>query len=366
MLYKLFYSLHTEFSAFNVFRYLTFRAGLAMITSFLIVMLIGPFVIRRLRAMKVGEVIREDGPEQHKTKAGTPTMGGILILVSVLVTTWLWADLKNIYIWTVTLIALGFGLIGLTDDLWKLKTKGRSHKGMSGNLKFLLQILIGLALLLLMLELNFRAGDGYNFQLWVPFFKNIHPEIGLWYLAFALIVILASSNAVNLTDGLDGLAIGPVVLAALTYTIFAYISGRADYTRYLMLAYVPGSGEICVFTGAIVGAGLGFLWFNSYPAEVFMGDVGSLSLGSGIGAAAVITKQEFALLIVGGLFVIEALSVILQVGYFKWSGGKRLFLMAPIHHHYEKKGWAEPKIIVRFWIIQIILALFALSTMKLR
>ncbi len=361
MLYKLFYGLHDSYVGFGVFRYLTFRAGISMISSFLIVVLLGPWVIRRLREWKVGEVIRPDGPEGHKTKAGTPTMGGILMLVSILLTTFLWADLKNIYIWTVSLITLGFGLIGLWDDLWKLKTKGQVHKGMPGNLKFALEILVGLGVILLMVHLN-----GYDFRLWAPFFKNVRPDIGYLYLPFALIVVLAASNAVNLTDGLDGLAVGPVVVVALTYTIFAYISGRADFTKYLMLAYVPGSGEICVFTGSIVGAGLGFLWFNAHPAEVFMGDVGSLALGSGIGAAAVITKQELALLIVGGLFVAEALSVILQVGYFKWSGGKRIFLMAPLHHHFEKKGWAEPKIIVRFWIIQIILALFALSTMKLR
>jgi len=360
MLYKLLYSLHTHHIIFNVFRYLTFRTGLAMVTSFVIVVLLGPPLIRWLKEKGIGEVIRTDGPEAHRAKAGTPTMGGILILASLLITTWLWADPKNIYIWTVSIISLSFGLIGLIDDIWKLKSQGKARKGMPGKLKLALQIVFGFGALSLMVWLN-----GYDFRLWVPFFKNIHPEIGFWYLLFALLVVVASSNAVNLTDGLDGLAIGPVVIVAGTYTIFAYISGRADYTEYLRLAYIPGSGELCVFTGSIVGAGLGFLWFNSYPAEVFMGDVGSLSLGSGIGAVAVITKQEFALLIVGGLFVLEALSVILQVGFYKWKR-KRVFLMAPIHHHFEKKGWAEPKIIVRFWIIQIILALFALSTIKLR
>lgn len=362
MLYQILYGLHSYINAFNVFRYLTFRIGISMLTSFLIVVLLGPYVIKRLRSLKIGEVIREDGPEAHKRKAGTPTMGGILILGSILITTFLWAKISNIYIITASLLTLGFGLIGLTDDIWKLKSAGKAHKGMPGKLKFLLEILVGLCVLVLMVYLN-----GYDFRLWVPFFKNVHPEIGLWaYLGFAMLVVLGSSNAVNLSDGLDGLAIAPVVVVALTYTIFAYISGRTDYTQYLALPYVAGSSEICIFTSAIVGAGLGFLWFNSYPAEVFMGDVGSLSLGSGIAAAAIITKQEFALLIVGGLFVVEALSVILQVGYFKWTHGKRIFLMAPIHHHFEKKGWAEPKIIVRFWIVQIILALLALSTLKLR
>ena len=360
MLYKLLYHFHTEHIIFNVFRYITFRTGLAMLTSFLIVVLFGNWTIKKLRQVGAGEVIREDGPSEHKSKAGTPTMGGILLLVSILITTWLWAEVSNIYIWTVSLVFLGFGIIGLIDDVWKLKTRGKSHKGMTGKVKLLLQIFIGLSVLILMVRLN-----GYDFRLWTPFFKDINPDIGVWYLLFALVVILGASNAVNLTDGLDGLAIGPVVVVALTYTVFAYIGGRSDYTEYLRLAYVPGAGELCIFTGAMAGAGLGFLWFNSYPAEVFMGDVGSLSLGSGIGAVAVICKQEFALLIVGGLFVLEAISVILQVGSYKLTR-KRIFLMAPIHHHFEKLGWKEPKIIVRFWIIQIILALFALSTIKLR
>jgi phospho-N-acetylmuramoyl-pentapeptide-transferase len=360
MLFKLFYGLHIYYSGFNLFRYITFRTGLAVVTSFLIVVALGPWLIEQLKRMSIQEVIRSDGPEQHKTKAGTPTMGGILILGAMLVTTWLWAEPNNIYIWTVTLLCLGFGIIGLIDDVSKLKSKGKSHKGMSGKLKFLLQIVIGLAVILLMVRLN-----GYDLKFWVPFFKNIRPDIGLWYIPFALLVVVAASNAVNLTDGLDGLATGPVVVVAATYTVFAYISGRVDYTQYLNLPYVAGSSELCIFTGSIVGAGMGFLWFNSYPASVFMGDVGSLSLGSGIGAVAVITKQELALLIVGGIFVVEALSVILQVGFFKWKK-QRIFLMAPIHHHFEKKGWPEPKVIVRFWIVQIILALVALSTIKLR
>lgn len=360
MLYQLLYSLHEQYVGFGLFRYITFRTGLAVATSFLIVVLAGPWTIAWLRRMSFREVIRVDGPEQHKSKAGTPTMGGILILGSMLITTWLWADVKNIYIWAVSGVCLGFGLIGLYDDFAKLKSEGKLHKGMSGKLKFILQCAVGAILLFLMFRLN-----GYDFRLWVPFFKNIHPEIGLLYLPFALIVLVAASNAVNLTDGLDGLAIVPVVIVAMTFTVFAYISGRVDYTQYLLLPYVHGSSELCIFTGAIVGAGLGFLWFNSYPATVFMGDVGSLSLGSGIGAVAVITKQEFALLIVGGLFVIEALSVILQVGFFKWKK-QRIFLMAPIHHHFEKKGWAEPKIIIRFWIVQVIFALLALATIKLR
>ena len=360
MLYKFLYGLHREFIGFGVFRYITFRTGLAIATSFLLVVLLGPWLINLLRRKSIGEVIRTDGPEQHQRKAGTPTMGGILILGAMLISTWLWADPKNIYIWTVSLLCLGFGMIGLWDDLSKLKDAGKAHKGMSGSLKLLLQVVFGLTVLLLMVRLN-----GYDFRLWIPFFKNLHPQIGMLYIPFALLVVVAASNAVNLTDGLDGLAIAPVVIVAATYTLFAYISGRVDYSQYLLLPYVHGSSELCIFTGSIVGAGLGFLWFNSYPASVFMGDVGSLALGSGIGAVAVVTKQEFVLLIVGGLFVAEALSVILQVGFYKWKK-QRIFLMAPLHHHFEKKGWPEPKIIVRFWIMQIIFALLALATIKLR
>lgn len=358
MLYHLLYSFSDYHIIFNVFKYITFRIGLSTVTAFLVCVLLGPWLIRRLKQLKVGQVIREDGPETHYEKAGTPTMGGLLIVGAILVATLLWSDLYNNYVWAAAIVTIGFGLVGFIDDYLKLKRK--NSKGLSVRMKLALQTAFGLIAIVFMFSCT-----EYDFQLSVPFFKKVVPDLGLFYILFALIVIVGSSNAVNLTDGLDGLAIGPVAIVAATFTIFAYIAGRIDFTEYLRLPYVPGAGEMGVFCGAIFGASLGFLWFNSYPAQVFMGDVGALSLGSGIGLAAVITKQELVLLIVGGIFVAEALSVIIQVFFFKWKK-KRIFLMAPVHHHFEQKGWAEPKIIVRFWIIQIIFSLIAISTIKLR
>jgi phospho-N-acetylmuramoyl-pentapeptide-transferase len=358
MLYHILYSFADVSIFFNVFRYITFRIGLATVTAFLISVIIGPWLIRKLTRMKVGQVIRDDGPETHMTKAGTPTMGGILIVLAILIATISWADLKNCYVWTAVIITASYGLVGLLDDYLKLKRK--NSKGLPARMKLLFQFFFGASALLFMFSLS-----DYDLRLSVPFFKKFTPYLGWLYIIFALVVIMGSSNAVNLTDGLDGLAIGPVAIVGATFALMCYIAGRADFTEYLKLPFVTGAGELSIFCGAIFGASLGFLWFNSYPAQVFMGDVGALSLGSGIGLAAVITKHELVLLIVGGIFVAEAVSVILQVGYYKWKK-KRIFLMAPFHHHLEKKGWPEPKIIVRFWIVQIILSLFAIATLKLR
>ncbi|MEJ2158010.1 MAG: phospho-N-acetylmuramoyl-pentapeptide-transferase [Desulfobacteraceae bacterium] len=359
MIYLLLYPMHTTISAFNVFRYITFRTIYASLTAFFICFLFGPWFIRKLQYMQVGQYIREDGPQTHHQKAGTPTMGGTLIIFSVALSTILWADLSNFFVWIVMMVLLGFGAIGFMDDYLML-VKKRS-KGLTGKGKILLQTVLALVTgFLVILSPNFTT------QISVPFFKQIAPDLGGWYVVFAALVIVGASNAVNLTDGLDGLAIGPVIIAAVTYMIFAYVCGHVKIAEYLQINYVAGSGEITVFCGALAGAGLGFLWFNAYPAQVFMGDVGSLSLGGSLGTVAVITKQEILLALVGGLFVIEALSVIFQVGYFKMTKGKRIFKMAPLHHHFELKGWPEPKVIVRFWIIAIALALVSMSTLKLR
>jgi len=359
MFYHLLYPLHTSFSVFNVFRYITFRTIYASLTAFLICFIFGPWVIRRLSELQVGQYIREDGPEAHHKKAGTPTMGGTLILFSIVLSTLLWCNLTNFYVWIVLMVVVGYGLIGFIDD-YLMQIKKR-NKGLTVRGKFLMQV--GLALttgILLYLSPDF------NTRVTIPFIKNISPDLGVGYVLFAVVVIVGTSNAVNLTDGLDGLAIGPVIIAAVAYMIFAYVAGHVKIADYLQISYVPGSGEVTVFCGAMAGAGMGFLWFNAYPAQVFMGDVGSLSLGAALGAVAVITKQEILLVIVGGIFVIEALSVIFQVGFFKMTHGRRIFRMAPLHHHFELKGWPEPKVIVRFWIIAIALALISMSTLKLR
>ncbi len=359
MLYYLLYPLHTTISAFNVFRYITFRTIYAGLTAFLICFFLGPWVIRKLRNMQIGQYIREDGPEAHYKKEGTPTMGGILILFSILVSTLLWANLSNYFIWIVLLVTVGFGAIGFIDD-YLMQIKKRS-KGLSARIKFSLQGIVAvLAGVLVFFHPDFSTSIS------IPFLKNISPDPGWGYILFAALVIVGTSNAVNLTDGLDGLAIGPVIVAAVTYMIFAYVSGHIKIAQYLQINYVAGSGELSVFCGAMAGAGLGFLWFNAYPAQIFMGDVGSLPIGAMLGTVAVITKQEILLVIVGGLFVVEALSVIFQVGFFKMTNGRRIFRMAPLHHHFELKGWPEPKVIVRFWIIAITLALFSISTLKLR
>jgi phospho-N-acetylmuramoyl-pentapeptide-transferase len=359
MLYHLLYPLHATISAFNVFRYITFRTIYAVLTAFLISFLLGPWVIRKLSQMQVGQYIREDGPQTHLKKAGTPTMGGALIIFAVAVSTLLWADLTNYFVWMVLIVLVGFGLIGFVDDY--LKQVIKRSKGLSGRGKLILQTLLALIVGLLVV-----LHPGFNTQVTLPFFKNISPNLGWWYILFAALVIVGASNAVNLTDGLDGLAIGPMTIAAAAYMIFAYVAGNVKVADYLGIQFVSGCGEVTVFCGAVIGAGLGFLWFNAYPAQVFMGDVGSLSLGGSLGAVAVITKQEILLVLVGGLFVMEALSVIFQVGFFKLTHGKRIFRMAPLHHHFELKGWPEPKVIVRFWIIAIALALISMSTLKLR
>ncbi len=359
MLYHLLYPLHTTFSVFNVFRYITFRTIYASLTAFLICFLLGPWMIRKLREMQIGQYIRDDGPKTHLDKAGTPTMGGTLIILSISVSILLWSDLTNFYVWITLFVLVGNGLIGFVDDYMML-VKRRS-KGLGVRGKLVLQSVIALIAGILV-----YASPDFSTTITIPFFKNVTPDLGWGYIIFAAFVIVGASNAVNLTDGLDGLAIGPVIIAATAYMIFAYVAGHVKIANYLQINYVSGSGELAIFCGAIAGAGLGFLWFNAYPAQIFMGDVGSLSLGAFLGTVAVITKQEILLVLVGGLFVIEALSVIFQVGYFKMTSGKRIFRMAPLHHHFELKGWPEPKVIVRFWIIAIALALLAMSTLKLR
>lgn len=358
MLYYLLYPLHTTYSAFNVFRYITFRAALAALMALLISFLLGPYLIRSLAAMQMGQPIREDSPASHAAKAGTPTMGGTLIILALVLSTALLADIMNLHITIALFVTAGFAVIGFIDDTLKLREK--SSRGISPRTKFLSQLAVSfVAVIVLFNQPSFSGVLG------VPFFKNIHPDLGLWYIPFAMLVIVGASNAVNLTDGLDGLAIGPVMIAAGTYALVAYVTGHLRFADYLQIPYVAGVGELTVFCAAIVASGLGFLWFNTYPAQMFMGDVGSLALGAALGIIAVMTKNEILLVIVGGVFVLEALSVIFQVASYKLRR-KRVFLMAPIHHHFELKGWPEPQIIVRFWIISIICSLFALSTLKLR
>ena len=359
MLYHLLYPLHTTFSVFNVFRYITFRTIYASLTAFFICFLLGPWMIRKLGAMQVGQYIRDDGPKTHLDKAGTPTMGGTLIIIAITVSILLWSDLTNYFVWIVLFVIIANGAIGFIDDyLMQIK---RQSKGLTVRKKLALQGIVALITSFLV-----YTSPDFSTQVTIPFFKNISPDFGWGYIIFAAFVIVGASNAVNLTDGLDGLAIGPVIIAASTYMIFAYVAGHVKIADYLQINHVIGSGEIAIFCGALAGAGLGFLWFNTYPAQIFMGDVGSLSLGASLGTIAVITKQEILLVLVGGLFVMEALSVIFQVGFFKMTHGKRIFRMAPLHHHFELKGWSEPKVIVRFWIIAIALALLAMSTLKLR
>ena len=358
MLYHLLYPLSQEYTVFNVFRYITFRSIYALLTALLISIVVGPKFIKWLRKIKFGQYIQED-VTKHQNKAGTPTMGGLLIAVSLLGSVFLWGDLSNKFLWLTIFVFLGFGLVGFVDDY--LKVVKKQNKGLSASAKFLGQTIVAVGVASMLVNM-----PGYTTELLLPFFKGVRPDLYLFYIQFALFVMVGASNAVNLTDGLDGLAIGPVVVCAACFALFVYVTGHSQLARYLQIAYIPGVGEVTVFCGAMVGAGLGFLWFNAYPAEVFMGDVGSLSLGGCLGFIAVLCKQELILVIVGGLFVIETISVILQVGYFKLSGGKRIFRMAPLHHHFELKGVPESKIIVRFWILSILLALAALSTLKLR
>ena len=359
MLYHWLYPLHEYFSAFNVFRYITFRCIGAALSAMLMVMVLGPCFIAWLQRRQIGQVVRDDGPESHYSKRGVPTMGGLLILAAVVANTLLWVDLYNPLVWIIMAVMLWFGAIGAYDDYRKIRKQ--NSKGLSAGGKLLLQGLgAGSAAALLYFM------PGFDGHLSFPFFKEIKPDLGLWYPLFALLVVVGASNAVNLTDGLDGLVTGPVVITGTVYLVFSYLAGHAVLASYLQIPHVPGAGEVAVFSGALVGACLGFLWFNTFPAQVFMGDVGSLAIGAALGMVAIITKQEFLLAIVGGIFVMEALSVMLQVGFFKLSGGKRIFLMAPFHHHFEKKGWQEPKVVVRFWIISIVLGLTAIATLKLR
>ncbi len=358
MLYHLLYPLHEFFSFFNVFRYITFRTIYAILTALLISFVLGPWLIKKLKAFQIRQVVREDVPSRHLAKNGTPTMGGSLILAAILIPTLCWSDLTNRYIWIVLLTTSGFGVLGFLDDFKKIRDK--NGIGIKARYKFPVQIAMGLVTSLVL----FYAFD-HDSRLIFPFFKKVMPDLGNWYILFAMLVIVGAANAVNLTDGLDGLAIGPVLIASGTFMLFCYLAGNYRFASYLQIPFVKGSGELTISCGALVGAGLGFLWFNTYPAQVFMGDVGSLALGAALGTIAVITKQEILLVIVGGIFVIEALSVIIQVFSYQLRK-KRVFRMAPIHHHFELKGWAEPKIIVRFWIIGIILGLVAISTLKLR
>jgi len=358
VIYNLLVPFSTDVGVLNVFRYITFRSVWALLTALILSILFGPAMIRWLRRVKCGQYIREDGP-QHQAKQGTPTMGGLMILFSVGISTILWADLSNIYVWLTLLVFTGFSAIGFADDY--LKVVKKQNLGLSAKAKFLAQCAVAAAAIALLIQ-----QPAYSTELLVPFFKNFSPDLGWFYLPFAMVVMVGASNAVNLTDGLDGLAIGPMVVAMACFAIFIYVSGHVAMANYLQVQSIQGIGEVTVFCGAMVGAGLGFLWFNAHPAQVFMGDVGSLGLGGALGFVAVLAKQELLLAIVGGVFVFETLSVILQVGYFKLTGGKRIFKMAPLHHHFELKGIPESKIIVRFWILSILMALMALSTLKLR
>ena len=363
MLYHLLPPLAVYFGPLNVVRYITFRTAAASLTALAMSLLLGPWLIRKLRDFQIGQVIRQEGPQTHRTKAGTPTMGGLLILGSAIVPTLLWADLANPYIWIAVLSTAGFGAVGFADDY--LKITRRSHHGLIPRYKMGGQIVIALAVGVTVLMLASENPPLYNTRLIFPFFKNLIPDLGWFYVVFAVIVLVGATNAVNLTDGLDGLAISTFAVAAAAYTALAYVTGHRQLADYLLLVRFSPAGELTIFCGALVGASLGFLWYNSYPAEIFMGDVGSLGLGGALGTVAILIKQELLLLIVGGIFVLEAASVIIQVGSFKLTG-KRVFKMAPLHHHFELIGWSEPKVITRFVILAIIFALFSLTTLKLR
>ncbi|MEM8932980.1 MAG: phospho-N-acetylmuramoyl-pentapeptide-transferase [Acidobacteriota bacterium] len=361
MLYHLLFPLHDLFGVFNVFRYITFRTAGAVVTALLLSVLLGPWFIATLRRLSVGQNIREVGPDSHQVKAGTPTMGGLLILFSLASATLLWADLRNGLVWVALIVTLLFGAIGFFDDYVKVAKK--RNLGLTARGKFLAQCVVaGIAATAL---LSLPESYAFESTLTFPFLKDATLDLGWLYVPFVMFVLVGVSNSVNLTDGLDGLAIGSTLIAGATYAIFTYVAGNKVIAEYLQLVHMPGVGEVTVFCGALVGASLGFLWFNCYPAEVFMGDVGSLALGGAIGMVAVLSKQELLLALVGGLFVLEALSVILQVASFKTTG-KRIFRMAPLHHHFELKGWTEPKVIVRFWIVAVLFALVSLSTLKLR
>ncbi len=361
MLLHLLYPFHTQFGVLNVIRYITFRTAAASLSALAISLLLGPWLVRRLREFQIGQVIRQEGPQSHRAKAGTPTMGGLLILAAALVPTLLWADLTNAYVWIAVLTTAAFGAIGFADDY--LKIVRRNHHGLLPRYKMGWQIAVALVVGIVLMVLQEQGA--YNTRLIFPFFKRLIPDLGWFYLPFAVFVLVAWSNAVNLTDGLDGLAISTFAIAAATLTALAYVTGHRVLADYLLLVRFPQSAELTVFCGALVGASLGFLWYNAYPAEIFMGDVGSLALGAAIATVATLIKQELLLVVVGGVFVAEAMSVVVQVASFKLTG-KRVFKMAPLHHHFELSGWSEPKVYARFVIVGIIFALFSLTTLKLR
>ncbi|MEO7192867.1 MAG: phospho-N-acetylmuramoyl-pentapeptide-transferase [Vicinamibacterales bacterium] len=362
MLYLL-YPLHSQISGLNVIRYITFRTAAASLTALALSLLLGPWFIRRLQAFQIGQVVRQDGPASHKTKAGTPTMGGLLILMAVFVPTLLWANLANKFIWIALGSTAAFGGIGFVDDY--LKITRRSHHGLFARYKLLSQVAVAVLIGLLLVWLADHNPPAYNLRLIFPFFKNLIPDLGWWYVLFAVVVLVNMTNAVNLTDGLDGLAISTFAVSAAAFTALTYVTGHKVFADYLLLVWFPDVGELTIFCGALVGASLGFLWWNAHPADIFMGDVGSLGLGGALGTVAILIKQELLLPIVGGVFVMEAASVIIQVVSFKTTG-RRVFRMAPIHHHFELGGWAEPKVITRFLILAIIFALFSLTSLKLR
>lgn len=384
MLLELFQWLAQDFRVFGVFNYLTLRAVMATMTALVLGLVAGPAVIRKLTVWKVGQAVRTNGPQTHLVKSGTPTMGGVLVLIAIGLSTLLWMDLSNRFVWVVLIVTLGYGWVGWVDDYRKVVHK--NPKGLSARAKFFWQSLIGVAaaiylafavsapgneqtlgLFLEWVKSGFTMDLPRRANLIVPFFKDVAYPLGtIGFMALTFCVIVGTSNAVNLTDGLDGLAIMPVVMVGSALGIFAYVVGNANYSKYLLFPYIPGAGELLIFCGALGGAGLAFLWFNAYPAQVFMGDVGALALGGALGTIAVITRQEIVLFIMGGVFVAETVSVMLQVAYFRYSGGKRIFRMAPLHHHYELSGWKETQVVVRFWIITMMLVLFGLSTLKLR
>ncbi|MBS1819852.1 MAG: phospho-N-acetylmuramoyl-pentapeptide-transferase [Acidobacteria bacterium] len=361
MLLHLLYPFHTHFGALNVIRYITFRTAAASLSALAISLLLGPWLVRRLREFQIGQVIRQEGPQSHRAKAGTPTMGGLLILAAALVPTLLWADLTNAYVWIAVLTTAAYGAIGFADDY--LKIVRRDHHGLLPRYKMGWQIVVALVVGIVLMMLQEQGA--YNTRLIFPFFKRLIPDLGWFYLPFVVFVLVAWSNAVNLTDGLDGLAISTFAIVAATFTALAYVTGHRVLADYLLLVRFPESAELTVFCGALVGASLGFLWYNAYPAEIFMGDVGSLALGAAIGTVATLIKQELLLVVVGGVFVMEAMSVVIQVASFKLTG-KRVFRMAPLHHHFELSGWSEPKVYARFVIVGIVFALFSLTTLKLR
>ncbi|RUR42581.1 phospho-N-acetylmuramoyl-pentapeptide-transferase [Vreelandella populi] len=347
-------------TGFQVFNYLTLRVILAALTSLMLCLWLGPWVIRRLVEGQIGQAVRDDGPQSHLSKAGTPTMGGVMILLAIAISTFIWGDLSNHYVWIVLAVTLGFGAIGWVDDYRKVVEK--NPRGLPARWKYFWQSVVGLGAALV---LYFTAATPAETSLLVPLFKDIALPLGVFYIVLTYFVIVGSSNAVNLTDGLDGLAIMPTVLVAMGLSVFAYASGNAVFANYLHIPFINGTGELAIFCATIAGAGLGFLWFNTYPAQVFMGDVGALALGAALGVVAVIVRQEIVLFIMGGIFVLETVSVILQVGSYKLTG-RRIFRMAPLHHHYELKGWPEPRVIVRFWIITVVLVLLGLATLKVR